>query len=667
MSRFSMAKERLQLLFNRTGIKKVWVFPLLILAVITILTCLKISGTSVGMYHEKLYGDAKDASLILNQPRAIRSDEWGVNTPYVVSQVQQGFPVTNIAPGNGQDIALTFDAPVGDWSLLFKPQNLPFYVLPLENAFALKWWLLAAFVLLATYAFILTLLPRRYLLASLISIGFFLSPFIHWWYQSGTILPIAYGLLIAAVAISIIKANWKTQRLKLTRYMGALMYLFTCYAFLLYVPFILPIALVIGVFLLGYFLNYQRNARLSWREVWKKLALIGLPLLAALCLAILYVKSHAVVLEALSQSVYPGQRTVSAGGYTLQQLFGGYFNMQLQEDAKAVHYELNQSEASGFMLLFPLLTPFFIYHWRKTKQIDWRVILLGGLFTLFCLYLFVPFTEPLFNLLQLTRVPHNRLLIGIGVLNLLLIAVAVEQLATYKKALPSKLAIASSLLSFVVALSIGLLFKITYDGYLESLPKILAISAVVAVVVWLLLQRYLKTAFALLAIFSFVSVMAINPLYQGLGILTNSPLISSIKELGSHHDNKWVVDDSVAFLETLPAVAGAGSLSGVYAYPQLNVWKSLGTDADTKAVYNRYAHVFFSIETINKPDATQGAYLNPPALDAFKVTADPCSTFLKEQNVRYILTGKDIVSECAQKISEIPYPLTMLSIYKLTN
>ncbi len=643
---------------------KVLIFPLIIVCLVALLTILKISGTSVGMYYEKLYGDGKDSSLIFNHPRSIRSDEWGVNTPYVVSQAQEGFPTTNTSPGNGQDVAFTFDVPTADWSALFKLHNAPFFVLPIENAFALKWWLLAALVMLASYAFVLTLLPKRYLLASLISVGVFLSPFIHWWYQSGSILPITYGLLIATLAIYIFKAKQNISHLKITLAVGALTYALTCFAFLLYIPFILPIALVVGVFLLGFFLNEQRDDKLPWKVLRKKIVYIVLPVIIAAGLSAVFLKTHTVVLEALSQSVYPGQRTIPSGGFTLQQLFGGYFNMQLQDDSRAVHYDFNQSEASSFILIFPFLVPFFMYLWYTTKKIDWRALLLGVLFLLFCLRLFVPFAEPLFNLLLLNRVPHNRLLIGIGVLNLLLLIVAAEQLIRFKKKIPELLVRISVAGTFAGVTLVGFLLKSSYDGYLESIPKIILVSGVVAVIVWLLLKKRFTSAFLTLAILSFVSVVAVNPLYRGLGVLTHSSIMTNIKDLDDHK-SKWIIGDNVAFLETFPAVAGAKSLSGVYAYPQLDIWKSLGTDLDTRAVYNRYAHVFFSIESINKPEIAQGAYFDPPALDAFRVHADACSLFLREQHVRYILVSQPIDSTCVAKITEIKYPLADISIYKL--
>lgn len=152
----------------------IWLFPLLLTAALFILTACKISGSSLGIYQTLFYGHSqKDPALLFNKPREIRSDEWVVNTQMVIAQKNNDFKRINQNIGHGQDMSVVIDAPYREWSQVFRPQNWAFFVLPLEQAFAFKWWLLAYLLMLSCYFLVLALLPGRRLLAAALATGLF--------------------------------------------------------------------------------------------------------------------------------------------------------------------------------------------------------------------------------------------------------------------------------------------------------------------------------------------------------------------------------------------------------------------------------------------------------------------------------------------------------------
>ena len=73
------------------------------------LTIFKISGTSIGIYHNYFYGKSPDSALLANKPRQIRSDEWLVNTQMIRAQSMSNYNETNKDIGNGQDMSLILD------------------------------------------------------------------------------------------------------------------------------------------------------------------------------------------------------------------------------------------------------------------------------------------------------------------------------------------------------------------------------------------------------------------------------------------------------------------------------------------------------------------------------------------------------------------------------
>ena len=105
-------------------------------------------GSSVGSYQSIFHGpEAEDPNLLLNTPKPIRSDEWFVNTQIALAQRYNNFEQVNELIGEGTDVSVLVDVPYRDWSIIFKPHHLGYFVFSFTTAFALSWWLMA-FVLL---------------------------------------------------------------------------------------------------------------------------------------------------------------------------------------------------------------------------------------------------------------------------------------------------------------------------------------------------------------------------------------------------------------------------------------------------------------------------------------------------------------------------------------
>ncbi len=107
---------------------------------------------------------------------------------------------------------------------------------------------------------------------------------------------------------------------------------------------------------------------------------------------------------------------------------------------------------------------------------------------------------------------------------------------------------------------------------------------------------------------------------------------------------------------------GEHSLSGVYAYPQTDIWKSVNM-ANDRDKYNRYAHTDFAFDrdmSINSPTK-----LNLQAPDHFNVTTEPCSSFLRINNVGFIMTGTPLASneKCIKLLDIVRYPALTEYIY----
>lgn len=638
-------------------LKSVWLFPVVIAVPLIVLTALRISGSSIGVY--SIVNGVKDQDKIIGEPRGVRSDEWLVSTQMVVAQAQNHFQRINHNIGNGQDMSLMGDVPYKDWSAVFKPQNLVFLVLPLEHAFAFRWWSLDFVLVLATYFFTLKIFPKKNFRSILIAVFVGLTPMMFWWYSPGIILCATYSLLGVLLAIRILEA--KNMKAFLC-YSLLLAYILSCFILILYPPFQIPSAMAAGVFFFGYAL--EKSNRKYKTDTLKPLGYILASVIVAGLVASLFIQTRSGPFHLITNTVYPGSRVELSGGVDPLKSFSSFLSPNLEYDKKAASgYLVNQSEASNFIFIAPyLLLPsiyIIIREKKERKKILWGLVLTNSLMVFFLvrMYISTPWLESFYRLFLLNKVSSTRLLIGAGiagVFQLMLIMKVLDK--TVLKPLEIKMiALWGAVTSLLAMLLIGAYTIRHYPVFISSYPKVLLFSLWISVGIFLILRKRFIWGLVLLIAFSLLSVYRIHPLYRGLAPLTKSPTIRSIESFPK--DGRWVVLDD-RLLINFPIMAGRPSLDSVQFYPQLSLWAQIDKTKMYENVYNRYAHVVFS------DDNQMSALFTLKAGDLFYVKFEPCGDFL-QKNAKYVLSPNKLQEECLDFREPIALPNKQLYIYEI--
>jgi len=621
------------------------------------------------MYQSFFYGNQKDSSLLVGAPQSVRSDEWLVNTELTIAQAQNGFPRVNPSIVGGRDMSLNIDVPYLDWSVFLKPQNLAFFVLPLEFAFAFKWWLLLYLLLLGAYFFTLRLFPGKRLLASILALAFSLSPFVFWWYQTTTIAPLFYGFFILILAMRIIngepaKLLHKTfsQKTSYVLYALLLAYLLSCFALVLYPPFQIPIGIVMLFFLLGYTAQaYFVDKRFaSPTRLLRPLGVLVAGGALALILCGAFITSRSGAIESITNTVYPGQRVVASGGFPVDQMMATFLQPQLERGSHGPYYYYNQSESANFMLLLPyLLIPgviLLIYEIWKYKRVDWVFVGLHICIALFFANLFLFSSgQGLYHLFQLEKVPHARMIIGLGFLGFIYTLYVMKKLmlVTTTRRKLTLLAALYALGCLYVALLAGKYTQEHFPAFVADWRLIVIAAVFFCGTIYMLLIKRFVIAAGMMLFFSLLSIGHIHPLYRGLGPVAHNSVIDTMQQVSRPEDNWGVVDQLL--LENFPIMAGRGSVSGTHFYPDLDFWRQVeGKKSDD--IYNRYAHVLYTSKT------------NAPALelqqaDAFTVRLD-CSDF-NRKNLDFVLSTKALNLPCATEVTRLPYPTQTFFFYRM--
>jgi len=650
----------------------VWFFPAVLTAILLLLSGLRISGTSIGIYDKFFNGaNSKDSHLLFGAPQPIRSDEWLVNTQLTIAQARDGFPrINHNITGDGRDMSLDIDVPYKEWSVIFKPQNLAFLVLPLEVAFAFKWWLLLYLLILSVYFFTLRLFPGRRLLAVLTALGFGFSPFVFWWYQTTTIASLFYGFFILILGMRILNGEpvqlpqggrRLERRTSFIIYTALLTYLLVSFALVFYPPFQVPVAIGVAAFLLGYLLKLRFSDKLygSLKQLLKPLALFGVALVLTGAIGLAFVKTRSQALGDITHTVYPGARVVSAGGFPVDRMLATFLQPQLQRGAHGPHYYTNQSESSNFILLLPyLLIPgvvLTVYDWRKRGCPDWVFVGIQGAAALLLANLFVPHFQLLYHLLMLDKVPHERLALGlgfIGLLHLLYTMKLVERVKVgYRKL--TMVAAGYTLICLGVGLLVGRYTHQHFPLFIGNKWLIIALVAAFCLIIYMVLIRRFVLAMGLLLAFAFVSIVHIHPLYQGLGILAHNRVVDTMESVSGPKDT-WATLDQI-YLENFGLLSDRNSLSGVQFYPDIPFWRQIEGPAGD-AIYNRYAHVVFTAN----PDFPAIQLMQ---LDSF-IVKFACTPFV-EQHITYVLTQQPLFYGCVEHVSTITYPAQTFYIYRV--
>jgi hypothetical protein len=172
---------------------------------------------------------------------------------------------------------------------------------------------------------------------------------------------------------------------------------------------------------------------------------------------------------------------------------------------------------------------------------------------------------------------------------------------------------------------------------------------------FLLLRQKQLIFLTVFFIFSFISTFFVNPLYQGLDIIMNSPLSNKVHELNQkdHGDSLWVIYDSLPLANYL-AGNGAHVLNATQFVPQNELWKVLDTKGKYIDVYNRYAHIVFKMpqdQLVN-----QDVKFSLVQDDMFSVTIDPCNPKLRDLNVVYYIFSREVSAECLALVEKIDFP-----------
>lgn len=648
---------------------KVIAAPLALLGILfAALVILGLTGSSTGVMHSLVSNDA-DSDLVAGEPAPIRSDEWFVQTTWTISQVEQDLPTRNETFPGGMDATVQHDLPTRDWSTALRPHLWGFLALPLDQAMAVKWWLPGFAMIGAAFLFILVMLPRRPVLALLLSVGFYFAPFFQWWFLSITFYPPAWAFLVMATLVWCLRSARAPGKWVLA---GLVAYLTAAMGTGIYVPFIVPVVWVVVAFGIG--LAAMPSADKP-RFLERLRAVIPVLVAGAVGVGLLcvWLFTRWDTILGFTSTVYPGERLQPTGQGGLAEfaaLLSGPFSPMIGPSGGAP-WGMNSSESSTFLLpgvfLLIALVWLTVRRARRGGGLDWLSIALAAAALLFLAYIFVPGWDAISHLLLLDRTTYGRIRMGFGALSLVIVVVLIRRIAEERAAglelprWPAFAAAAAAAAGLGVTALIGASGDFSFRAFAAASPVVAVATAICVALfvlsVYLFARGHAVAGAALVLLVSLASSLNVNPLYRGVLDLRETDAVQAIEKIDAESQGDWVGIAETPLPTMMLVQAGVASYNGFQSAPSPEMWDEIDPSGRSEEEWNRLANVSWVVGE-GDPDPRN------PAPDQIQLTFDSCDDFAQD-NVEYVLSESDVDQSCLRLITTVTDGPTEMHIYEV--
>lgn len=620
-------------------------FPVAVLSVLGTLVTLSISGSSTGQWWIGL-GMADDPDLLAGTPRPIRSDEWLAQSSWVVSQVAQGLPARNHVFPGGMDATVFNDLPSRDWSTAFRPQLWGFFA-SLDQGMALRWWLPAALVLIAVYCFVVSLLPRQAGLAAVLALVAFWQPTLQWWFMPVTLLPIAFAFAAMTAVIWCVRCDSRRGRILASAIAG---YLAVTMGMGIYAPFMISAVLAAVAFAVGYVVHAWRTEKIALGSLARRLVPLIVAGAGAGCVMGAWIQTRRDTVEAVLNTVYPGQRlteTGTAGKPQLVELLSGPFQRSLQVDVFDGFAGGNQSEAATPLLisLFLIVPMLWLLYYQRRRQLgtDWLIVIILLAQLLILAFAFLPGWDWLARFTLLDRTTPQRLRPAWLILAVVAVAVTALRLQKLGQRVPWLFSMSAGLLAVASSAFVWRELRSVGSQVVPS-AYALVITLALALGVILVARRHLLQGAALFLICAAVTGAGVNPLYRGVVDLGQDTEAGRevTRLMAADPTAHWVGVGSALSMATV-VETGAPGYSGVQTYPSATMWEQIDPQHAYEDIWNRLAHIYW-VPGSGEPSP------RTTTPDQIHLTFDSCANFAQE-HVTYVLVDSTPLDQpCARQL-----------------
>lgn len=610
------------------------------LFVFSVLNCF--NGSSLGLYDNYFQtGQGSDyIGPVLGKARAIRSDEWMVNVPRLISAEYSNYghynslvratTSTNLVASGGLML---------DYAALRDPSSWGYYLFGSSYGLSFQWSYRFIFGFAIWYELFLILTSNKKVLSLFGTSLIWFSTFNLWW---SIVTQLITGPAIVVLFYYFLREDNRVKRL----FIGACLAIagadFACN---LYPAWQVPMGFIVLSMMVWELIENQN---------WKYYKFIDWLVFVIDILFMISIIARFIIMDmeyinGISQTIYPGAR-VEYGGFSLTKLLG-YLYVILA----FIVPQTNPCEMSCIAIAFPLGLLLDLYVLHKTKYNNKLLICLSIPMLLLLLYCSVGLPSLLANVTLMTYSTPERAVDYLGVVLAIIMVVSMGELEKI-----GKLKIVPAFVMSLITIIPSIIYCYNLNDHL--IVKIaMIIEALVMFIILLCILGDMKNVNRNFGKISASICLAttgilVNPIMVGTDAIFSKPLAKEISKLVEEDsDARWVGLNSIVTPQYLLA-CGAPTINSINYIPNYDLWKKLDPEKKYEEIWNRYSHMVIELGT---EESSSYELLSP---DSIKLTL--CKTDFDKLNITYIMTQNELPDSWIGEFSKV-YDEYGVWIYKV--
>ncbi len=609
----------------------IW-FLILCLALFGFASLANLNGSSTGFYSKFGYAPRKEP--LLGAARGIRSDEWTFHTPAILNQALRvdRFALEHTVTGD-HAISLVSNVPIRHVSTLFRPQFWPFFLLPVDYAFAAYWQFKGLVLIVGVFTWLL-LVTQSSLASATGALWYFSSPFTQWTYSWPSLLPEMVGLLCLTLVFVCYLTVGANRFALLLAGAGAA----ACsinFVLCGYLPHLIPLFWFAIFFFAGWCVVFRKSILRREARGRRLLTMAGTVLLVAVVAVIVYLDVRpAIAIEAAS--VYPGHRRLAGGFGFSAPILLSHFLPWSETETRFPAAAGNICEAAGFLWFAPMT--WLLWRPRSAPFAKNITFLVLSVFFLFIgVWMVAPIPEQIGAIFGLNLTYGTRCLPALGLANITIVALflSTPRASTGAPSHPSWIIWILRLTGTLILFTGILLVADASIRWFFSWREVM-LSAGLGTLLILLLIYGPRYAFAAVLIPLQIAIFGtVNPLVRGLDVITSSELATFLESHPELRKDKWLVySDALASSGFLTAL-GCDVYTKCRYLPDVDhfaLFRARGFDTD---VINRGA--YYTARLIEPGAPSRFELINSSVIRWYVGVADP---LLKQIGIRYLAFDK---------------------------
>lgn len=631
--------------------KKRFIIAILILFIIVLG---KFHGSSIGMWNDYIQPNQDYSyTTIVGNNRAIRSDEWLVNTPYAFSQENNDYKYyNNNARASKTDMFSSIFTPVKSLLVLTRPFNIVYILFGNDYGLSFYWYGRLITLLLVTFEFLRLLTKNNRLLSIMGAIALTGSSVVLWWYSNYIV-----DLLISSQLTLLLFNQYLKNKTKKSRILSSIGIglAFSWFIMILYPAWQIPFGYLSLAFAIFIFVNnFKENKN------FKDYLYLLISVFIVMIFLLIYFHYGMSTLQIIMDTVYPGKRVSTGGSFGVRNFTYVYSLIFPFKDVG------NPCEYSIGVSLFPvplIISIFYILKnlFKKNKDFiknNLTIILLTILSLVFTLYTFIEIPTILAKVSLLSYCPAERVVVVLSIINLYLLIMLVGKIKI-NKWYNYLFTILFAALSSIICIYFS---HLLYPNYLNLKMNIILMGFLFILILSFLLsyKKIFSYIFIGLMIFiGIINLIFINPISYGTDVIYKKDASREIKKIVNNDKNAvWISYNSIT-LQNFALLNNAKVLNSTNIYPNLKTWYKLDTNKKYLKIYNRYAHI-----VINFTNDKTSFKLNQSDMFTLTLNYDD----INKLKVKYVISSENLMDDInfVNKFHSV-YNKDGIYIYKLNN